>query len=212
MVKKNFDFDFFTFVANFLNFLLTCLVRGVMIIVPFILTWYVISTLLGVFNNVIGLGMHMSGIIFILFTIMLAGYFARSFVVNLLYNFAEVFIMRVPFLNFLYSSVKDFTFAFIDKKVKFDKPVLICVNVSVDQKEDIKKIGFITNENINDLGLKDHVAVFVPESFSFSLSGDFLLIPRKNLIPIEKVDGAQVIRFVITAGFINNRKSKKKRG
>ena len=199
----------FQFITKTINFIFGCIVRGVLIIVPFILTWYVISTLLGMFNKVIGMGMPMSGVVFIIFVITLVGYFAKSFVVRLLYDIVELVILHVPGLSFLYSSVKDFTFAFIDKRVKFDKPVLICINVAIGQNEDIKKIGFITNEDLSSLGLDDHVSVFVPESFSFSLSGEFLLIPRKNLIKVENVDGVKMIRFVVSAGFVDNNSRQK---
>lgn len=203
------NINIFKVISNAINFLLGCIIRGVLIIVPFILTWYVISTVMGIFNKVIGMGMPMSGIAIIVFVIILVGYFAKSFVVRLLYDLVELVILRVPGIGVLYSSVKDFTFAFIDKKVKFDKPVLICINVAVGQKEDIKKIGFITNENLHNLGLEDHVSVFVPGGFSFSLSGEFLLVPRKNLIPLDEVDGTQMMTFVVSAGFVDNNRKKK---
>ena len=200
--------NIFTFLKNCLGFFISCLIRGVLIIVPFILTFYVVLKLIKWGNTVLGLGMPISGVIIIIMFILFCGYFAKSFIINFFYDVLEFAVGKIPGINFLYSSVKDFTFAFIDKKVKFDQPVLICINVNVEQKNDIKKIGFITNENLDSIGLKDHVAVFVPQSFSFSLSGEFLLIPKKNLIVIKDIDGANIMRFVVTAGFIYNEKKK----
>ena len=40
-------------------------------------------------------------------------------------------MLRIPGVSFIYSSFKDLTDAFIDKKINFDKPVLINVNSSL---------------------------------------------------------------------------------
>jgi uncharacterized membrane protein len=197
-------FSIIGFISNLISLFFSYFVNGILIIVPFILTFYVISKFLKWFNSVIGLGMPLGGIIFILFFILFCGYFAKSFVINFFYDIVEFAVMKIPGISFLYSSVKDFTFAFIDKKVKFDKPVLICINVVAGEKRDIKKIGFITNENLENLNLKDHVAVFVPQSFSFSLSGEFLVLPKKNVIELKGMDGANIMRFIVTGGFIDN--------
>ena len=200
--------NIFTFFKNCIGFLLSCLIRGVLIIVPFILTFYVVSKLIKWGNTVLGLGMPVSGVVIILLFILFCGYFAKSFIIKFFYDVIEFAVGKIPGISFVYSSVKDFTFAFIDKKVKFDQPVLICINVVAGEKNDIKKIGFITNENLEALGLSEHAAVFVPQSFSFSLSGEFLLIPKKNLIPIKDVDGANIMRFIVAAGFIDSEKKK----
>ena len=201
-VKKK--FSIIGFISDLISLFFSYFIKGILIIVTFILTFYVVSKFVKWFNSVLGLGMPLGGIIFILFFILFCGYFAKSFVINFFYDIIEFAVMRIPGISFLYSSVKDFTFAFIDKKVKFDKPVLICINVVAGEKRDIKKIGFITNENLENLNLKDHVAVFVPQSFSFSLSGEFLLLPRKNVIELKDIDGANIMRFIVTGGFIDN--------
>lgn len=198
-------FSIVGFISNLISLFFLYFVNGILIIVPFILTFYVISKFLKWFNSVIGLGMPLGGIIFILFFILFCGYFAKSFVINFFYNIIEFAVMKIPGISFLYSSVKDFTFAFIDKKVKFDKPVLICINVVAGKKKDIKKIGFITNENLENFNLKGHVAVFVPQSLSvFNLSGETLLLPSENVIELKDMDGANIMRFIVTGGFIDN--------
>ena len=62
--------NIFTFFKNCIGFLLSCLIRGVLIIVPFILTFYVVSKLIKWGNSVLGLGMPVSGVVIILLFIL----------------------------------------------------------------------------------------------------------------------------------------------
>ena len=66
----------------------------------------------------------------------------------------ELIILRIPGINFIYTSFKDLTSAFVDRKIKFDKPVLIGINAGDDNSNYIKKIGFITNEDLGPLAKK----------------------------------------------------------
>ena len=110
--------------------------------------------------------------------------------------------MRIPGVNFVYTSFKDLTSAFVEKKIKFDKPVLISVNVSVGEK-DIKRIGFITNENVGEICDNGEVAVFVPTSFSLLASGETYLVPRKNLKELDGKKAKALLKFIVSGGFID---------
>lgn len=126
-----------------------------------------------------------------------------------MYKIVEFFISRIPFISWIYSSVKDVTIGVVDKRVKFDKPVLVYINVLSKTSEDIKKIGFITNESAKGFDLLDEVVVFVPQPFGFS--GELLLVPRKNLSLINNYEGIDVYRFIATAGFFDIKKKENKK-
>ena len=122
----------------------------------------------------------------------------------------EIIVLRIPGINFIYTSFTDLTSAFVDKKVKFDKPVLVYINAAVG-KYDIKRIGFITNENLSDICEEDEVAVFLPGSFSLVLSGEIYLVPKKNLKELNSKDSKDLLKFVVSGGFIDiNTKTIKK--
>jgi uncharacterized membrane protein len=101
---------------------------------------------------------------------------------------------RTPGVKIIYSSVKDFLEAFAGNKKKFDKPVLVCIDA-----EDIWRIGFITQENCEHLGLKDHVTVYVPHSYA--ISGITFIVPATRIKKLPKgVSAAEAMKYVVSGG------------
>lgn len=185
-----------------IEFILTCFIRGVLLFAPFLLTFYIISWVFNISKEVIGLGLSNYVIIIVIFLIIFCGYFTKNIIIRFFYNLVEIIVLRIPGVNFVYTSFKDLTSAFVEKKIKFDKPVLISVNVSVGEK-DIKRIGFITNENVGEICDNGEVAVFVPTSFSLLASGETYLVPRKNLKELDGKKAKALLKFIVSGGFID---------
>lgn len=185
-----------------IEFILTCFIRGVLLFAPFLLTFYIISWVFNISKEVIGLGLSNYVIIIVIFLIIFCGYFTKNIIIRFFYNIVEIIVLRIPGVNFVYTSFKDLTSAFVEKKIKFDKPVLISVNVSVGEK-DIKRIGFITNENVGEICDNGEVAVFVPTSFSLLASGETYLVPRKNLKELDGKKSKSLLKFIVSGGFID---------
>src|SRR5690606_32301823 len=72
-------------------------------------------------------------------------------------------ISTLPLLNTFYSSIRDFTEAFVGDAKKFNEPVLVEVN-----ETGLKKIGFLTQRDLHKIGLSDEVIVYFPYSYSFA--------------------------------------------
>lgn len=185
-----------------IEFILACFIRGVLLFAPFLLTFYIISWILNVSKEIIGLGLSNYVIVGIVISIILCGYFTKNIIIRFFYNLMEIIILRIPGINFIYSSFKDLTSAFVDKKIKFDRPVLVYINVAVGEK-DIKRIGFITNENLDKICDNDEVAVFIPGSFSLLVSGEIYLVPKKNLKELDSKESKELLKFVVSGGFID---------
>jgi uncharacterized membrane protein len=84
--------------------------------------------------------------------------------------------------------------AFVGQKKRFNKPVLVTVN----ENPKMQKLGFITNENLTDLGISDdRIAVYLPLSYAFS--GNLYIISKKQITPIE-ASSAEMMKFVISGG------------
>ena len=58
-------------------------------------------------------------------------------------------------------------------------------------------MGFITQENLEFLGIKDHVAVYVPQSYNFA--GNLLVFHKSQIQPINK-PGGDIMTFIVSAG------------
>ncbi len=115
------------------------------------------------------------------------------FVERLMYIFDKI-LEKTPGVKIIYSSVKDFLEAFAGNKKKFDKPVLVCIDA-----EDIWRIGFITQENCEHLGLKDHVTVYVPHSYAISGISFILPLSKTKKLP-KHINASEAMKYVISGG------------
>ena len=200
----------FNLVNKLIEFIFSCFLRGLLVIAPFLLTTYIVKTCFDLSKQILGLGLPNYWILIFIFLIFFCGYFTKNIVVRFFYGVMELIVLRIPGINFIYTSFKDLTSAFVDRKIKFDKPVLLGINAGSDSDNYIRKIGFITNENLGPLGKNNEVAVFVPQSFSLMVSGELMLIPRDKLTIIEGVDSKTLFKLVVSGGFVNSIKIENK--
>lgn len=90
--------------------------------------------------------------------------------------------------------MKDMMNAFVGKKKQFQKPVL----VKIHKDTDVERLGFITKENLDELGIKEEkVAVYLP--FSYAISGEVLIVPKVNVREID-ASAADVMKLIISGG------------
>ena len=69
--------------------------------------------------------------------------------------------------------------------------------VTILPESDIKAIGFITLENLNNLGLSDHVAVYFPQSYNFA--GNLVIVPKGQVTPLN-IESGEVLAMIISGG------------
>ena len=93
----------------------------------------------------------------------------------------------------IYTSIKDLIGAFVGEKKGFNKPVL----VTLLPGSNIQVIGFVTQENLDNLGLIDKVAVYLPQSYNFA--GNLIVAPKEQVIPINAERGS-VMAFIVSGG------------
>jgi uncharacterized membrane protein len=58
-------------------------------------------------------------------------------------------------------------------------------------------VGFVTNEDLAHLNIRDKVAVYLP--LSYSLSGKLIIVPTKQVKPLD-ADAAEAMKFVVSGG------------
>jgi uncharacterized membrane protein len=96
-------------------------------------------------------------------------------------------------IKLIYSSIKDLIGAFVGDKRKFNKPVLVTIN----KENNLHQIGFVTQEDLADLGLDDMVAVYFPHSYAFS--GNHFLVSRSSVKPLN-ISGPAAMKFIVSGG------------
>ncbi|QNN43625.1 DUF502 domain-containing protein [Pedobacter roseus] len=185
--------------------ILNYLIKGLLIVVPiavsiFIVVWAVttVDSWLNV-NNILGVNPRTGesrnipglGLLTVLTIILLAGIFVTNLVTEPMYNWFQRMMQRLPLLNFIYSSIKDLTEAFVGDEKKFNHPVL------VEVEGGLKKIGFLTQNDLHKLNLPDEVAVYFPLSYSFA--GQLCIVKRDKVADLN-MTAADAMKLVVSGG------------
>ncbi len=96
-------------------------------------------------------------------------------------------------VRIFYTAFKDLISAFVGDKKKFKTPVLITLN----KENNIRKLGFLTQESFNEIGEDESVAVYCPHSYAFS--GDMFIVPRENVKPVN-ISSAEAMKLIVSGG------------
>ncbi len=168
-------------------------IKGILLISPLALTIYIISTLIAWIDGLLAIKIPGLGMIIILVSITILGYFGSTIFFKTILLNIEQFFIRIPIINLIYTSMKEVITTFVGDKKKFNKPVMILVNKDTN----IRKIGFITQEDLKQWNLQNYVAVYVP--FSYAFSGEFLLISKERIQFLD-ISSTDAMRIVISGG------------
>ena len=167
--------------------------RGLLLVVPFALTIYIIALALNLIDGLIGIKVPGLGIAILLTSITFFGYLGSTLLVRSIFDLTESFITQLPLISTIYSSLKELTSAFVGKKKKFDKPVLVMMN----KEARLHKLGFVTQQGLKDMNLPGSIAVYVPHSYNFS--GDLFILPKEAVTPLD-ISSAEIMRFIVSGG------------
>ena len=142
------------------------------------------------------LGHRGIGLIMLVALLFLMGWLGSLFINDRIRGLFESLIERIPGVNNLYSSISDLLNAFVGNKKKFNRPVM----VKVSKDMDLEMIGFVTDEDLKELGhIEGKVAVYFPMSYSFS--GHLMIVPRSNVRVIER-NAVEVMKYTVSGGVV----------
>ncbi|MBB6498221.1 DUF502 domain-containing protein [Pedobacter cryoconitis] len=185
--------------------LLNYLIKGLLIVLPIALSIYIViwavttvDSWLNV-NNILGVDPRTGesrnipglGLALVIALILTAGIFVTNFVTEPMYNWFNRWMNRLPGLNFIYSSIKDLTEAFVGDEKKFNHPVLVEITA------DIKRVGFMTQSDLTTIGLPGDCVVYFP--FSYSFAGQVCII-SKDKIKTLNMSAADAMKLVVSGG------------
>ena len=167
--------------------------RGLLLVAPVGVTVYILWAAIRWIDALLPLWFPGAGLLIIFGSVTLVGYLGSTFIARPLFQLLEKSLNRLPLVNVLYSSLKDLFSAFVGDKKKFTQPVLVTLN----RDSDLRKLGFITQVDLADLGLTGKVAVYLPHSYNFS--GDLYIVPRENVTPVQ-ASGTAIMKFIVSGG------------
>jgi uncharacterized membrane protein len=168
-------------------------IRGLLFIAPVFLTGYVILGFFNWLDSKFYFFFPGAGLLTVVSVITLFGIVGSRLLSMPIFDVFDGAIKKIPFVGFIYTSVKDLIDAFVGDKQKFNKPILLTLN----RESGIKKIGFLTQDDLSHLDLKDMVAVYCPHSYAFS--GEMFIVPVENVTPLD-LPTAQAMKFIVSGG------------
>ncbi len=166
---------------------------GTLFIVPLVATGYFIFWSFAQLDGLLNLPYPGLGFLIIFGVITLFGYLTSNFAVRTATDWFDHLMNKIPLVKLIYSSLKDLIGAFVGDKRKFNKPVL----VSINKENNLNQIGFVTQEDLSNLGLPDMVAVYFPHSYAFS--GNHFLVPKASIKPLT-ISGPAAMKFIVSGG------------
>ena len=185
-----------------MNRLFRYFLQGLLYTVPIFITLYVIYQIISSIGGVVhSLGIHIHpivdpfiGFFSVIILVIFMGMVGSSLILQPFFQLVDHNIERAPLIKTIYSSVKDLLSAFVGKKKRFNKPVLVVTN----RNPEVQKIGFVTNEDLTELHIgNDKVAVYLPYSYAFS--GLLIIVSKENITPLN-ASSADVMKFIISGG------------
>lgn len=176
-------------------------IQGLLLLGPLAVTLYTVYLMFTYVDRLIGdpLKEHYNldipglGVVILFISLTVLGLIGQTIIVKPFTWFTQRLLKRLPLLNVIYTSISDLFTAFVGKEKKFTVPVRVCM----DKQNNIWRIGFITEKNLEEFGMKEMVAVYFP--FSYSITGEMIIVPESSVEPIQ-ISPSEVMKFVVSGG------------
>ena len=147
----------------------------------------------------IGISLQIVSLLIVVSIITILGYFSRIFIGQLLFNFFERILGKVPLINLIYNTVKQIVDTFTQQqKAVFQEVVLIEY-----PRKGVYAIGFLTNRakgEIQALTGEELVNVFVPTTPN-PTSGFLLMLPKESVVSMQ-MSISDGMKLIISGGAV----------
>jgi uncharacterized membrane protein len=196
-------------------------VTGLLILVPLVITVWVISLIVGTLDQsllllperwrpeaLVGFHIPLLGTIFTLLIIFFTGLATRNFIGNQVVRVWELVLTRIPVVNSIYSSVKQVSDTLLSSSGNaFRKAVLVEY-----PRQGCWTIAFVTGLPGGDVKNHlqgDYISIYVPTTPN-PTSGFFLMVPRGDAIELDmSVDAA--LKYIVSMGVVAPEQSPSKK-
>ena len=167
--------------------------RGLLFLVPLVVTLYVIYWVFVKIDRILSLPVPGMGFVVTIVFITLVGFGASNFLTRNLVQLVDRIFARLPLVKMIYTAIKDLVNAFVGDKKSFNRPV----QVVIDRESNLRVIGFATRESLDSIGIKDSMAVYLPQSYNFA--GNLIIVDREQIIPMSS-DPGEVMKLIVSGG------------
>jgi len=167
--------------------------RGLLFLVPLVVTLYVIYWVFVKIDRILSLPVPGMGFVVTIVFITLVGFGASNFLTKNIVQLVDKIFARLPLVKMIYTAIKDLVNAFVGDKKSFNRPV----QVVIDRESNLRVLGFATRESLDSIGIKDSMAVYLPQSYNFA--GNLIIVDREQVIPMS-ADPGEVMKLIVSGG------------
>lgn len=185
------------------------ILNGVLVTVPIVIVVYIIYKVLVILSipvntimesdltasekELVGHDISPLGILILLFVLLAIGFLWAKLISEPLKVRMAKWLDKIP----MYKSIRDLMNAFVGSKKMFNKPVLVKLNSA----SEVEMIGFVTDEDLKELGddQEGKIGVYMPMSYSFS--GHLVVVPRRNVKKIDR-SSVDIMKYVVSGGIV----------
>ena len=186
--------------SGFLHWLFKSFLKGLLIILPLVVTLYVIYRVFKWIDGLLKIDGWLNhsvpglGFVLTISIIIMVGALGSNIVATRTISFLEKYLNRVPLVKLIYFSLKDLIGAFVGEKKSFRIPAL----VELYPESGTKVLGFVTSEDPGLPGVSDHVAVYLPQSYNYS--GFLVVVPRERITLLSPNESTRWLSFIVSGG------------
>lgn len=198
-MSRLFLVQFCNMIQRALRKLIQYILNGLLLTLPMVITGYVIYRLFMGLDSLLPIEHRYPGMGILMLITFLAvlGYLGAKFINDTIRGWFNRLLDRIPLIKTIYKSITDLLGAFVGQKKAFNQPVL----VKISEETDIEVIGFVTDEDLKELGnIQNKVGVYFPMSYSFA--GHLMIVPAKNVKPIDK-NAVDVMKYIVSGGVVD---------
>lgn len=176
--------------------------QGLLLLAPVFVTIYTLflvfdwldSKVSSVFERLFHFYYPGIGILAMVVLITLIGFFGSLVILQPLLHIFDALLEKTPLVKDLYTSLKDFFGAFMSSKKKFNRPVMF----ELSKGGGVFKLGFITQDDLGEMNIKDKVAVYTP--LSYNLSGILYVVNTEQVQVLHDVKAGDMMKFIVSGG------------
>ncbi len=176
-----------------MNFIAKNFLRGLAIVIPTVVTVYILYQTFLWIDRLIALPFPGLGVLVTFVAIVLIGILASNWVIARMLAIPDMVFTRAPLVKILYTSIKDLIEAFVGDRRRFNRPVL----VTLGGPPSVEALGFVTCDDLSPIGAAGRVAVYFPQSYNFA--GNLVIVPLESVRPIN-ADPGRVMAFIVSGG------------
>ena len=167
--------------------------QGLLFLVPLVVTIYVIYWVFVKIDGVLSFPVPGVGFIVTAVGITLVGFVASNFLTRNIVHLVDKVFARLPLVKMIYTSIRDLVNAFVGDKKSFNRPV----QVIIDKESNLRILGFATRDNLDAIGIRDSMAVYLPQSYNFA--GNLIIVDREQVRPLA-ADPGEVMKLIVSGG------------